>query len=410
MMKKTALQTELPFVSVAGVGITKFGELWGQDLRDLAAAATKDALLDSGLQIEQIEAIFVANMNGGLFTGQEHIGALVAAKLGVDMPAWHIEAACASGAAAVLLAREAVLSGKYRNVLVVGVEKMTDVDAGLVTTGLAAAADEEWEAYQGATFPALYAMIAREYFRKYARRGKAGKTNNANQSASTGSPSREDLALISVKNHRHGSLNPKAHFPREITVSDVLNAPMVADPLGLLDCSPVSDGAAAIILSGDNVRGASRIIACEQAGSSLALHDRAEITELDATVKAVSKAYSHTSLTPKDIGLVELHDCFSIAELIAYEDLGFARKGHGVELIRSGEATREGRLPINTSGGLKASGHPVGATGIKQIIELHLQLTGRAGERQLAKTPVYGLAHNVGGSGATAVVSIMQAN
>jgi acetyl-CoA C-acetyltransferase len=395
MNSKTDVKTEQSYVSVAGVGITKFGELWGQDLRDLAVAATKDALLDSGLHLEQIEAIFVANMNGGLFTGQEHIGALVAAELGVDVPAWHIEAACASGAAAVLLARESVLSGKYRNVLVVGAEKMTDVDAALVTTGLAAAADEEWEAYAGATFPALYAMIAREYFRKYA------KASN---------PSREDLALISVKNHRHGSLNPKAHFPREIAVDDVLNAPMVAEPLGLLDCSPVSDGAAAVILSADNVRAGSRIIACEQASSSLALHDRAEITELDATVKAAAKAYSHSGLTPKDIGLVELHDCFSIAELLAYEDLGFARKGHGAELIREGVVNREGRLPVNTSGGLKASGHPVGATGIKQIIELHLQLTGRAGERQLLKVPSYGLAHNVGGSGATAVVSIMKAN
>jgi len=274
-------------------------------------------------------------------------------------------------------------------VLVVGVEKMTDVSAGDGTKGLSSAADEEWESFYGVTFPSLYAMMAREHMRKY------GTTKN-------------DLGLVSIKNHENGKLNPLAHFQREITMDKYINASNVASPLGLLDCSPISDGAAAIVLSSKKGKYPVTLKSSEIATSSLALHDREDITTIDACVNASKKAYTQAHIKASDIDIAEVHDCFTIAEIIAYEDLGFAKKGEGAKLIRSGKVKKDGDLPINTSGGLKACGHPIGATGVKQALEITLQLSGEAGKRQVEKNLKYGLTHNVGGSGATCVVNIFK--
>ncbi|MCA9385876.1 thiolase domain-containing protein [Candidatus Dojkabacteria bacterium] len=372
---------------IAGSYTTKFGELWERDLRSLGIEAIEGALKDANIELKDIDALYVANMAASRLSGQDHIGSLIASELGIDVPAYHIESACASGGVAVRLGHLDILSGESKNILVLGVEKMTDISNSGVTAALSGASDEEWEAFYGATFPSLYAMIAREHMRKF------GTT-------------REQLALCSVKNHAFGSKNPHAQFPFEITTEQVLDASPVADPLGLLDCSPISDGASAIVLSKEK-KSDVKIISSAQAQDTISLHKRNDITELTATVKAANKAFHSAGLNRNNIDIVELHDCFSIAEILAYEDLGFAKKGEGGKLIESGKTGPGGSLPVNTSGGLKACGHPVGATGVKQIAELASQLSGSAGARQISKNLKYGLAHNVGGSGGTAVVHIL---
>lgn len=373
---------------VSGYGITKFGELWNEDLRSLAVTASVEAISHSKLKYDDIDAIYVANMNSSSFTGQEHLGALIASELQLYKPAFRVEGACASGSLAINAAYNAIKSGNYRNVLVVGVEKMTDLDTNNATEALAAASDEEWEGYYGVTFPSLYAMMARFHMRRFKTR-------------------REDLALISVKNHKNALLNPNAHFQKAITVEDVLNAPMVSDPLGLLDCSPISDGAAAIVLTSERINNYSvELVASNIGTGSIALHDRSDISSIFATKNACKNAYKEAGITPKQIDIAEVHDCFSIAELVAIEDLGFSKQGLAVNDIKAKKYDRDGELPINTSGGLKACGHPVGATGIKQAIEICMQLSGNAGKRQVKKKLKRGLTHNVGGSGATCVINI----
>jgi len=378
-------------IYVSGVGMTAFGELWEYDLRKMAFEATIKALNDSHTKIEEIDAIYVSNMNASMYTGQGHLGSLIATELGVNCPAYRVEGACASGSIAIHTAKDAMIANNYKNILVVGVEKMTDVSVGDGTKGLSSAADEEWESFYGVTFPSLYAMMAREHMRKY------GTTKN-------------DLGLISIKNHENGKLNPLAHFQRELTMDKYLNASNVASPLGLMDCSPISDGAAAIILSTKKGKYPVTLEASEIATSSLALHDRKDITTVDACVNASKFAYKKAGIKPSDIDIAEVHDCFTIAEILAYEDLGFAKKGEGAKLIRSGKVKRDGDLPINTSGGLKACGHPIGATGVKQALEITLQLSGNADKRQVKKNLKYGLTHNVGGSGATCVINIFKKN
>jgi len=374
-------------VYVAGAGMTQFGELWDDDLRSMMVSASKDALASSGLELKDIDAIYVANMGGSSFAGQDHLGSLLATELGHFVPAYRVEAACASGGMAVNTAWNAIQAGSYKTVLVVGVEKMTDVAGGDVTKGLARAADDELEAFHGATFPSLYAMMARAYMHE-------NKIDRA------------DLAAVSVKNHKHGALHKRAHFPREISVDDVLNASMVAEPLGLLDCSPISDGAAAVVLS--SKKSPVRIAATQVGTGAIRLHDRPSFTSIDATKRAAAAAYKQAGITAKDVGLSEVHDCLSIAERVAYEDLGFAKPGQAVSLVHDGTVDRQGSLPVNTSGGLKSCGHPVGATGVKQLVELFEQMTGTAGKRQIDTELKYGLAHNVGGSGGTSVVTIVE--
>ncbi|HOK58629.1 thiolase domain-containing protein [Methanothrix sp.] len=382
-------------VSIIGVGCTRFGERWDSSLRDLVVETGIAAIEDAGVTGEAIDALYVGNMSGGRFVEQEHIGALIADYAGLSrlhIPSTRVEAACASGGLALREAFLAVASGYADIVIAAGVEKMTDVSSGVAADALAAAADREWECFFGATFPALYAMIARLHMRRY------GTT-------------REQLAQVAVKNHHHGHMNPIAQYHTEIKVEDVISSPLVADPLRVLDCSPITDGAAAVVLAPSDIASRYcdtpiRILASAQASDSLALHDRRDITTLDATVYAAKKAFAQARLTPQDIDVAEVHDCFTIGEILAIEDLGFFPKGEGGKATEEGRTSIGGDVAVNTSGGLKACGHPVGATGIKQAYEIVLQLRGEAGKRQVVDAEV-GLTHNVGGSGGTALVHIL---
>ncbi|MCK5023257.1 MAG: thiolase domain-containing protein [Candidatus Aenigmarchaeota archaeon] len=380
-------------VAIIGIGITKFGEHWNLGLKELAVQAGVKAVDSAGISGEDIQLIVGGNMSGGLFTGQEHGSALLADYLGMNpTPAIRTEGACSSGGLALRTGYMAVATGMHDFVAVGGVEKMTDVYGPQATTALAGAMDYETEAYFGATFPGIYALIARRHMHKY------GTT-------------RRQLSMVAVKNHENGFHNPYAQYRRKITVEDVEKSAMVADPLRLLDCSPITDGAATVILAPADIAKKHTdkpiyIKASAQASDTLSLFARQDITTLGATVHAVKEAYRQAKLSSKDIDFAEVHDCFTIAEICAYEDLGFTKKGNGGKLIEQGETALGGRIPVNTSGGLKSKGHPVGATGIAQIIELVTQLNGEAGKRQVKNANI-GLAHNVGGSGATVTVHIL---
>ena len=384
-------------VAVIGVGLTKFGELWNKSFRQLTAEAGSKAILDSGVDGKDIDAMYVGSMSSGRFVGQEHIGALVADASGfshLHIPSTRVEGACASGGLAIRQGYLSIASGINDVVIVGGIEKMNDVGGTSATETLATAADQEWEAFFGVTFPGLYAMMAKRHMYEF------GTT-------------KEQLAKVAVKNHANGVKNPNAQYQMEITVEKALNASPVADPLGLLDCSPVTDGAAAVVLC--SVEKAKeftqkplvKIIGSGQASDTLSLHGRRSITTLDATVHAADIAYKQANKNPSDIDFAEVHDCFTIAEICAIEDLGFVEKGKGGTAVDQNITPLDGSKPINTSGGLKSKGHPVGATGVAQIVEVTQQLRGDAGNRQLSN-PHVGLAHNVGGSGATCVIHIME--
>lgn len=384
-------------VAVIGIGITKFGELWDKSFRQLIAEAGSKAILDAGIEGKEIDGMYVGSMSSGRFVGQEHVGALVADAAGFShahIPSTRVEGACASGGLAVRQGYLSIASGMNDIVVVGGMEKMNDVGGNDATATLATAADQEWEAFFGATFPALYAMIATRHMHEY------GTT-------------KEQLAQVAVKNHANGAKNPYAQYRREITLELAMNATTVAYPLGLLDCSPVTDGAASLILcTADKAKKYTdkpiKIIGSGQGSDSLALHGRRDICTLDATVHAAKTAYKQAGITSKDIDFAEVHDCFTIAEICAIEDLGFVKKGEGGKAIDNKITTLDGSLPVNTSGGLKSKGHPVGATGVAQMVEVIQQLRGEAEARQLKDAKI-GLAHNVGGSGATCVIHIMEA-
>lgn len=363
---------------VVGQYIGKFGELWQQSLTDLVKEGVKGVLAESAIDASEIEAVFVANKAGGSFNEQRHLGALVSEQFAHFPPAMRIEGACASGGLAVLAAAQSLLSGLYKTVLVLGVEKMTDVSSPEVSAILATAASREKE--YGSTFPALYAVLANYHTHKY------GTT-------------REQLSSVVVKNHHHAMNNPKAQFHKEFNQNQVETSPMVADPLRLLDCSPISDGVAAVILSSKPSSRKTKLLGFGHGQDTLALVDRQDLGQLVATKKAATQALQMANLSQKDIQAAEVHDCFSIAEILAAEDLGFFPKGKAGQAILQGKATQGGQIIINPSGGLKACGHPVGATGVKQIAFLSNLI-----ETAQIKN---GLAHNVGGSGATAVVNIL---
>ena len=370
----------------------RWGELWEKSLRDLYVEAALRAIDDAG--VDHIDSMYVACMSSGLFTGQEHVSSLLADYLGVaPIPAVRVESACASGGNALRLGWLEVASGASDLVLVGGVEKMTDVDGSQATLALAAASDFEWEAFNGVTFPGLYAMMARRHMHEF------GTTP-------------EQLAAASVKNHHNGTMNPVAQFQMEITVETVLNSVLVADPLHILDCSPVTDGAAAVILCpADQAKKFNsqpvKIAASAVATDAMALHSRESLVTIGSAKAAAEKAYKQAGLGPGEIDLAEVHDCFTISEICLVEDLGFTEKGKGGEFTESGATALDGRIPVNTSGGLKSKGHPVGATGVAQAIEVYKQLRGEAGKRQV-KGAKRGLCHNMGGSGGTSAVHILE--
>lgn len=382
-------------VSIIGAATTKFGELWQVSPRALAHEAMDGALKDAGVERARIDALFVGNMLSGMLGGQEHLGAFFAEELGfLHAAAFKTEGACASGGLAIHNAVNAIRSGQYETVAVLGVEKMTDHKPEDVATALMGAGTSE-ERSAGCTFPGLYAMLARAHMQKF------GTTEGG-------------MAAVAVKNHYHASLNPHAQFRKPITSEMVLKSHKVADPLKLLDCSPISDGAAAIIVTRDKrqeTRGDKTvsIIASVVATDTLGLAQRESLTELNASKIAARRAYKLAGVGPNDIDVAEVHDCFTIAEILALEDLGFYTKGSAMRAISRGEVTlgKAKKLVVNSSGGLKGCGHPIGATGVKQVAELVMQLRGMAGARQVVGARV-GLAHNVGGSGATAVVHILK--
>jgi len=381
-------------VAAIGLGLTKFGELWNKSLRDIALEAGMKAINDANIGSGDLDAMFIGNMSAGRFCGQEHLGALVADQAGLSIPSTRVEGACASGSLALRQGLFSIMSGMHDIVFVGGAEKMTDISTEFATVGLMGAADEEWEGFHGLTFPGLYALMARRHMHDF------GTTH-------------EQLAAAAVKNHHNATMNRDvAQYPFEINVDKVLNSTMIADPLTLLDCSPLTDGAAAIILCREDI--AKKycdtpvyVAGSGQASDTLALHDRASLTGLQATVDASKMAYKMANVSPKDIDVCEVHDCFTIAEIMATEDLGFTKKGTGGKFIEDGNTQIGSRIPINTSGGLKACGHPVGATGIKQAAEIVAQLRGDAGKRQVDGAKV-GMTHNIGGSGATCVVNIFR--
>ena len=381
-------------VAIVGIGLSRWGEVWDASLRTLWTEAALAALDDAGL--DRVDSITVGSMTPGLFVGQEHLGALLADELGMaGVPATRVESACASGGVALKTGFAEVAAGLADIVLVTGVEKMTDVSGDECTAALAAAADAELEVFYGATFPGLYAMMARAHMARW------GTT-------------REQLAMVAVKNHRHGALNPHAQYRQEITVKDVIESAMVAEPLTILDCSPITDGAAALVLAELGVartmakgRPIVRIAGVGQATDRIALQSRADLTTLLATTLAAQRAFKMAGKTPNDIHLAEVHDCFTIAEILVVEALGLCQPGQGGCQASSGRTALGGEIPVNPSGGLKSKGHPVGATGVAQAVEITTQLRGVAGKRQVAGARI-GLTQNMGGTGASTVVHILE--
>jgi len=382
-----------PLVSIVSAGLSKFGKLEGLYAREIFAGAAKEAF-DRCPKLDpkkDIQALFVGHM-GESYEHQGHTGATIADWIGLEhVPATRTEAACASSGVALRAAICAVLSGLSDVVMVGGVEKMTHRATAEVTEYLAMASDYPFEQWHGMTFPGLYALMATAHMHDY------GTTERL-------------LAMISVKNHYHGTLNPKAQMQKEITLETALSSRVVAWPLKLYDCSLITDGASCLILTKPELARKFtdmpvNIIGSGQAGDTIGLHERKSFTSLAAAKVAAKKAYEMAGVNPEDIHVAEVHDCFTIAELIAYEDLGFCKPGEGGQLVERGETRLGGRIPVNTSGGLKAKGHPVGATGTGQGYEIYLQLTGQAEKRQVKDAEI-ALTHNVGGSGATATVHI----
>jgi acetyl-CoA C-acetyltransferase len=377
-------------VAVIGAGMTRFGELWDMSLRDLFVEAALGAMKSAG--VDSVDSIYVGNMSGGQFVGQEHLGPLMADHLGLaGVPATRIESACASGGMALRSAYLEVASGMSDLVLASGVEKMND---GADVTGvLATASDQEEEVYYGVTFPGLYAMIARAHMEKY------GTTV-------------EDMSWVSVKAHRNGAKNPHAQFRREMSLEDVMTSSMVSEPLRLMHCSPVTDGGAAVLLcplerAGEFTDKPVKILASGAATSTLSLANRPDPADLDVVELSGARAYQMAGVTPDDIDVAEVHDCFAIAEICCYEALGFVERGQGKDAAREGITDLGGKIPVNVSGGLKSKGHPVGATGVAQAVTIIEQLKGEGGEVQVEGARI-GLVQNMGGSGASSVVHIFQ--
>jgi acetyl-CoA C-acetyltransferase len=380
-------------VAVVGAGKTPFGVFPARDLRSLAVEAGEKALLNARCSPDAIQAFYLGNFAGPEFTGQNHLAPYISTALGMTgIPSTRFEAACASGGSAFFHAFMAVASGVYDCVMVMGAEKMTSQTTARVTEILCGAGDWAEEMQAGSTFPSLFAMIARRHMHEF------GTT-------------REHLSAVAVKNHENGALNPDAQMRKVITLEQAMNARPIADPLNLYDCSLISDGAAAVVIcAADRARRFSdqpvNVLGIAQASDYVALDRKADITTFPAVLQAGRKAYAMAGLEPREIDFAELHDCFTIAELVAMEDLGFVGRGRAGFFTAEGGSRRNGAIPINASGGLKSKGHPVGATGVAQICDVVQQLRGEAGERQLKRNSV-GLAQNLGGSGASCVVTIL---
>lgn len=384
-------------ISVIGIGETKFGKLDNYSIRDLITEAGNKAIEDAGIEKEKIEALYFSNFNGSYWSTQSHMGALVSETLGLGhIPTLRTEGACASGTLALRQGWMAIALGLYDVVLVGGAEKMTHQTTPIVTTGLASAADLESEVSNGATFPSLFAMMANRYFHEYGN-------------------IRDEMAMCAVQNHENACLNPHAQMHKKITIEKVKQGVPVADPLTIYDCSLVSDGSVFLVLAATDVvksicktkKRLVEIVGTGHAGDAISISGKSSLTTLYATVNAAKEACKMAGVKPLDVDFAEVHDCFTITQIINIEDLGFFEKGKGAKGVADGRTARDGIIPINVSGGLKAKGHPIGATGLSMIYEIVTQMRGEAGERQLKNVDI-GLTHNLGGSGATCCVNIFK--
>jgi len=410
-------------VAIVGAGMSKFGAFKDKSSRDLWVEAFQEmkASVDKGFDPKDIQMVYLGCFSGELFESQGHLAPILTDWAGlVPTPAVRVEDACASGGVALRLGILAIASGLYDMVLVGGVEKMNNLPTERVTDTLAAASDVQYEASSGFTFPGLYAAIATAHMAKHGTKV-------------------ENFMQVAIKNHNNGALNPKGQFNK--TIKDIMTSrmkkcqetgqsvpdyktemdflhdaaanPTVAWPMRLFDCSPITDGAACVLLAAEDIaRSLSDkpiyIIGTGQA-SDYALAQRTDLTEIKASQIASQQAYKMAGVTPKDIQLAEVHDCFTIAEVVATEDLGFFAPGEGPKAAAAGVTARSGDKPINTSGGLKSKGHPVGASGVGQAIEIYKQLRGEAGERQVPNKNLHlGLTHNVGATGGTSVIHIYE--
>jgi len=385
-------------VAVIGVGATKFGELWDRSFRSIGIEAGMKAIEDAKLSGSEIDALYIGNMSAGRFINQQHINALIADYSGMaskNIPATRVEAGGASGGVAFGQAVMAVASGLHDTVLVGGAEKMTDLDDTSINTIMDATADAEWEAGMGLTLASLYAMIARRLVFE-------------------GTATREEIASVAVNSHFHGELNPGAQFRKAVPLETVMKSGPVAEPLGMFDCAPITDGAAAVVLcpldqAKKHTDSYVKVSAYAQGSDSLALFQRPDITTFGATVAASKRAYEIAGIKASDISVAEIHDDFTVAGILALQDLGFYKKGAAGKAFLNGETkVGSGKVAINTSGGLKARGYPIGASGVAQIAEIADQLRGKADKRQVANAK-YGLAQSVGGTGSTVTVSILEA-
>jgi len=369
---------------VVGIGHAKFGKRTDATIRELAHEAVKPALEDAGITTQDIDAA-VIGVAGDEFAAQGSSGALIHDYIGMrNKPMFRVEAACATGSAGIRAAWSLIRAGLAEVVLVVGAETMTHVGTPRATELMAKAGDTRWEYPFGITFPGFYALMATAHMHEY------GTT-------------REQLSMVSVKNHKYGALNPYAHLQREVSLEEAMKSITICHPLNLYDCCLISDGAAAAILA--NEEKAKKlsdtpvwITGLGAASDTMMISERPTLTGLTATRLAAEKAYKMAGVTPEDINVAVVHDCFTIAEIMAYEDLGFCRKGEGGSFIEEGQSYIGGKIPVNIDGGLKAKGHPLGATGVSMTVEITRQLRGEAGKRQVNGAEI-GLSHNIGETG-----------
>ena len=414
-------------VAIIGGAVSQFGQFESLNSRDLVYQAFTETVnsVDKGFDPSEIDELFIGNFTNDSFEGQAHLGHLIADWLGLTpLPASRIEGACASGGLAFRQAVNSIKAGTSKIALVIGVEKMANTKLSLVQDYLAKAADVSIEVDQGSfTFPAFYAVMASAYMEKY-------------------NMTRKPLMKVAIKNHDNASTNPKAQINLSIRqiiekktskldqtvdnkvlwddefqfLSDLKQNPLVSSPLHLFDCAPITDGAACLIIANEEIASEFtdsyvNILASEQASAGPLYTWGSDITSIPSSRDASIKAFNSAGLNPSDIDLAEVHDCFTPAEIMAIEDIGFFPKGQGGQATLAGETEKSGNLPVNISGGLKAKGHPVGATGVAQLVELWAQLSNKAGARQLSKQRLnLGLAHNVGGTGGTCVISILESN
>ncbi|MED3786671.1 thiolase domain-containing protein [Peribacillus frigoritolerans] len=371
-------------VSVTGVGMTKFGKR-RESLKSLAVSACRDALIDAGKP--KVDAIYAGNFLGGQLAGQEIIGSILSKELGLGpIPTTKTEGACASGGIAFRQAYLMVAAGIYDTVLVVGVEKMTHAPTNLVTQAINSAMDNDSnEGISGLTFPGFFGVVANRYMYEFG----AGK---------------EHLARVALKNREYAMNNPKAQFRKETSLEEIMGARPITAPLGLFDCSPITDGAAAVILTAGD-KGV-KVLASGQASGPPLMQDIPNLLEIVAIRESARQAYEQASLGPNDMDVVELHDCFAMTEILAIEDLGLFEKGTGWQAIERGLTKHGGSVPVNTSGGLLSRGHPIGATGVSQIVQIVCQLRGSA-VNQVDGARI-GLAQNLGGTGAYSTVHIFE--